>query len=201
MSSFPKYLEKLKDAFYALPSVTPRSAEKMAVDFVRLPREKRSEILKDISAASTEIKVCRICGNYSNEEVCEICSDSSRDSGVVCVVEEPFDVYAVEDAGFNGKYHILGGRIDPLNKISPSDLRINSLMKRLSSGKIKEIILATNLNRKGIATARYIFNEIKREFPEIAVTQPAHGLSEGTEIVYVNPHTLKEAFEDRKEFG
>ena len=200
MSSFPPYLEKLKDAFYSLPSVTPKNAVRLASDFIKLEPGERQRILKEIVDAAGSIKVCKICGNFSTDEICDICADPERSSAVICVVEEVMDIRAIEEAGFSGRYHVLSGRVDPLNKVLPADLNIAALYDRISSGNIKELILATNLNRKGLATARYIYNEVKQKFPEVSVTQPAHGLSEGSEIIYVNPQTLKEAFEERKKF-
>ncbi|PKM99959.1 MAG: recombination protein RecR [Elusimicrobia bacterium HGW-Elusimicrobia-2] len=200
MSNFYFCVERLKEAFYTLPSVTPKFAAKLASDFIKLPPESRKKLLDELREAEGSIRVCSVCGNYSSEDVCDICADKERDSSIVCVVEEVMDVSVVEDAGFNGTYHILGGRIDPLNKILPENLNIESLFKRLESGAVKEVILATNLNRKGIATARYIYNEIARRFGDIKISHPAHGLSEGSEIIYVNAHTLKEALEGRRSF-
>lgn len=200
MSSSPPYLEKLKEAFYSLPSVTPKTAARLASDFIKLEQGERQRVLKEIVDASASIRVCKICGNFSTGEICDICLDPERPGSIVCVVEEVMDIKAIEEAGFSGKYHVLGGRIDPLNKVLPADLNIDFLYNRLAEGNIKELILATNLNRKGLATARYIYNEVKTKFPGVSVTQPAHGLSEGTEIIYVNPQTLKEAFEERKQF-
>jgi len=200
MSSILRCLERLKEAFYALPSVTPKGAAKLATDFIKLSQEERVKFMNEISQASQSIKICAVCGNFSTADICDICSDTGRRDEVVCVVEDVMDVTALEDAGFDGKYHVLGGRIDPLNKVMPDDLNIAALFKRLAEGKIKEVIIGTNLNRKGAATARYIFNEIKRNFGNITVTQPAHGLSEGSEIIYVNPQTLKEAVERRTSF-
>ncbi|MBA3053011.1 MAG: recombination mediator RecR [Candidatus Omnitrophota bacterium] len=200
MSNFYFCVERLKEAFYALPSVTPKFAAKLASDFIKLPPESRKKLLDELREAEESIRVCSVCGNYSSEDVCDICADKERDTSIICVVEEVMDVSVVEDAGFNGMYHILGGRIDPLNKILPENLNIESLFKRLESGAVKEVILATNLNRKGIATARYIYNEIARRFGDIKISHPAHGLSEGSEIIYVNAHTLKEALEGRRSF-
>lgn len=200
MSNFYFCVERLKEAFYTLPSVTPKFAAKLASDFIKLPTEARKKLLNELGDAEGSIKICSVCGNYSTEEICDICGDGKRDSSLICVVEEVMDVSVVEEAGFNGMYHILGGRIDPLNKILPENLNIVSLFKRLESGAVKEVILATNLNRKGIATARYIYNEIARRFGDIKISHPAHGLSEGSEIIYVNAHTLKEALEGRRSF-
>lgn len=193
-------MERLKEAFYTLPSVTPKYAAKLASDFIKLPADARKKLLNELSDAEGSIKVCSVCGNYSSDEICDICSDESRDASLICVVEEVMDLAVLEDAGFNGKYHILGGRIDPLNKILPENLNMDSLFKRLEGGAVKEVVLAMNLNRKGIATARYIYNEITRRFGNIKISHPAHGLSEGSEIIYVNPHTLKEALEGRRSF-
>ncbi|MCD6423594.1 MAG: recombination protein RecR [Elusimicrobia bacterium] len=200
MSRMPKYLKDLIDAFYSLPSVTPKNAQRLAIDFIKLAPQNRKKILEKITDAVLKIKNCIVCGNLSTEDLCEICSDERRDKEVICVVEEIGDVLAIEETDFNGVYHILGGRIDPLNKISPDDLKIEALFERIKNGKVREVILAMNLNKKGLATARYLFNELRQRFPKLKITQPAHGLSEGSEIVYVNPHTLKEAFEERKNF-
>jgi len=200
MSSFYFCLERLKEAFYTLPSVTPKYAAKLASDFIKLPADTRKKLLNELSDTEGSIKICSVCGNYSSEEICDICADKERDSSLICVVEEVMDVTSVEDAGFNGMYHVLGGRIDPLNKILPENLNMDSLFKRLETGSVKEVILATNLNRKGIATSRYIYNEITRRFGDVKISHPAHGLSEGSEIIYVNPHTLKEALEERRPF-
>ena len=200
MSRILSYIRKLKDAFYSLPSVTPKYAEKLTSDFIKLTKEQRCQLLDDMKDASENIGICGICGNFSTGEKCDICADEHRRDDILCVVEEVADVLAVENTSFNGRYHILGGRIDPLNKVLPEDLHIDALVRRLESGKVKEIIIATNLNRKGLATARYLYHEIEQKFPGIIVTQPAHGLSEGSEIGYVNPHTLKEAIDDRRKF-
>jgi recombination protein RecR len=200
MSNLHFCLERLKEAFYGLPSVTPKYAAKLASDFIKLPAESRRKLLDELRDAEASIRVCSVCGNYSSGDVCDICADKERTDSVICVVEEAMDVVSMEETGFNGKYHVLGGRIDPLNKILPENLNIDSLFRRLEGGAVTEIILATNLNRKGLATARYLYNEIKRRFGHVKVSHPAHGLSEGSEIIYVNARTLKEAMDERRPF-
>jgi recombination protein RecR len=190
-------IQHLIDELGRLPGVGPKGAQRIAFHLLSAdPADVRS-----LAAALTEViekvRFCRICGNVAEAEECRICRDTRRDSTVICVVEEPKDVAAVEKIReFRGRYHVLGGAISPIDGIGPDDLRMKELMTRLADGAVTELILATNPNLEGEATATYIARLVKHL--GIRVTRPASGLPVGGDLEYADEVTLGRAFSGRR---
>jgi recombination protein RecR len=190
-------IQHLIDELGRLPGVGPKGAQRIAFHLLSAdPADVRS-----LAAALTEViekvRFCRICGNVAEAEECRICRDTRRDSTVICVVEEPKDVAAVEKIReFRGRYHVLGGAISPIDGIGPDDLRMKELMTRLADGAVTELILATNPNLEGEATATYIARLVKHL--GIRVTRPASGLPVGGDLEYADEVTLGRAFQGRR---
>ncbi len=198
MSGFPKKIEHLIEEIQKLPGIGPKSAERIALHIISMDKNKVGRLVSAISEAKNNLHLCPICFNLTDEEVCNICNDSGRDHSVVCVVEEVRDLYAIEKSGdYRGIYHVLHGRIDPMNHISVEDLRIKELIERVAKGGIKEVILAMNPNFNGDITSLYISKLLKPY--KIKVTRIATGLPKGTEIDFVDSVTLTMALKDRKE--
>src|SRR5260221_1660655 len=152
-----KYLELLVEELTRLPSIGQKSAQRLAMHLLRVPKEDALRLAEAIRAVKERVGFCSECGNFSESDPCLICSDAARDASVICVVEQPVDVLAFERTGqFRGRYHVLGGALSPLEGTHPEDLRIPQLLKRLGGGTVKEIILATNTNVAGEATALYL---------------------------------------------
>jgi len=190
-------IQHLIDELGRLPGVGPKGAQRIAFHLLSAdPADVRS-----LAAALTEViekvRFCRICGNVAEAEECRICRDTRRDPTVICVVEEPKDVAAVEKIReFRGRYHVLGGAISPIDGIGPDDLRIKELMTRLADGAVTELILATNPNLEGEATATYVARLVKHM--GIRVTRPASGLPVGGDLEYADEVTLGRAFSGRR---
>src|SRR5262245_50086508 len=152
-----KYLELLIEELVKLPTVGQKSAQRLALHLLRAPREEALRLAEAIRALREHVGFCRVCGNFSETDPCRICSDPERDGSLVCVVEQPGDVLALERTGqFRGRYHVLGGALSPLDGTNPDDLRIRELLERLRGGEVHEVILATNPNVAGEATALYL---------------------------------------------
>src|SRR4249920_2884458 len=152
-----KYLELLIEELSRLPSIGQKSAQRLALHLLRAPKEDALRLAEAIRAVKERVGFCSICGNFAEENPCPMCKDPQRDSSIVCVVEQPGDVLALERASaFKGRYHVLGGALSPLDGTSPDSLRIRELLERLRGGEVKEIILATNPNVAGEATALYL---------------------------------------------
>jgi recombination protein RecR len=190
-------IQHLIDELGRLPGVGPKGAQRIAFHLLSAdPADVRS-----LAAALTEViekvRFCRICGNVAEAEECRICRDTRRDPAVICVVEEPKDVAAVEKIReFRGRYHVLGGAISPIDGIGPDDLRMKELMTRLADGAVTELILATNPNLEGEATATYVARLVKPM--GIRVTRPASGLPVGGDLEYADEVTLGRAFSGRR---
>ena len=200
----PKSVASLIEAFEALPGIGPKTAARLTYYLLHAPdnlAQKLSEAARDLK---TKTKICSICQNITEVDPCEICEDPNRDRSIICVVEDPLDVWAIEKSGsFNGYYHVLHGVIAPLDNIGPEELRIKELLPRLKthSGKpsrVEEIILATNPTMEGEATAMYIDRLISPL--GIKVTRIARGLPVGGDIEYADETTLSRAMEGRKEY-
>ncbi|KKT28742.1 MAG: Recombination protein RecR [Candidatus Collierbacteria bacterium GW2011_GWC2_44_18] len=195
-------VQKVIDAFEALPGIGPKSAARLAYYLLNVPQEKLSKFAQALENLKKDTKLCALCFNVGEEEFCPVCQDETRDKSLVCVVETSLDLLAFERAdGFKGVYHVLGGSVNPLAGIGPNDLRIPQLMARLKAGEIKELILATNPNMEGEATAMYIIERMKetglRE--AIKVTRIGRGLPTGADIEYADGQTLTRALEGRGE--
>ena len=197
----PKSVQNLIDELSRLPGIGPKSAARLAFYLLSKPDTEVKGLGTAFLKLSENLKNCRKCFNVSEDEICKICSDSRRDSKIIAVVEEPLDVIALEkSAGFVGLYHVLGGSISPIDGIGPEQLRIKSLIDRLIDGEIIEIILATNPDFEGEATAVYIKDQINQNNIEIKVTRIARGLPVGGDLEYADEVTLKRSLEGRREY-
>ena len=191
-------IEKLISVISKLPGIGPKSAERIALYLLSMEDYEIKDFLETIEDAKEHIKLCPICFNITDSEICNICSSPRRDHSVVCVVEEVRDLFAIEKGGeYNGVYHVLHGKIDPINHISQEDLKIKELIERVGRGEIKEIIIATNPNFSGDLTATYL-KKILTPFG-VKVTRIATGLPKGAEIDFVDSVTLSLAIKERKE--
>jgi recombination protein RecR len=180
-----------------LPGIGPKGAQRIAFFLLSADPEAVRRLATVLVEVIERVRFCRICSNVAEDEECRICKDTRRDLSVICVVEEPKDVAAVEKIReFRGRYHVLGGAISPIDGVGPDDLRIRELMARLADGAITEIILATDPNLEGEATATYLARLIKPM--GIRVTRPASGLPVGGELEYADEVTLGRAFEGRR---
>jgi recombination protein RecR len=190
-------VQSLIDELGRLPGVGPKGAQRIAFYLLGAdPADVRrlATVLVDVTE---QIRFCRVCGNVAVEEECRICQDPRRDPSVICVVEEPKDVAAIEKIReFRGRYHVLGGAISPIDGIGPEDLRTRELMARLSDGSVTELILATDPNLEGEATATYLARLVKPL--GLRVTRPASGLPVGGDLEYADEVTLGRAFEGRR---
>ena len=190
-------LQDLIDELARLPGVGPKGAQRIAFHLLAADPVDVRRLADTLVEMKAKAMFCKVCGNVSQAELCRICSDNRRDPALICVVEEPKDVVAIERTGeFRGRYHVLGGAINPLEGIGPDNLRIRELMIRLGTGEVKELILATDPNTEGEATATYLALMVKPM--GIAVTRLASGLPVGGDLEYADEITLGRAFEGRR---
>ena len=190
-------VQNLIDELGRLPGVGPKSAQRIAFHLVGTDPADVRRLAATLVEVTERIRFCRVCGNVAEEEECRICRDPRRDPSVICVVEEPKDVAAIEKIReFRGRYHVLGGAISPIDGIGPEDLRTRELMARLSDGGVTELILATDQNLEGEATATYLARLVKPL--GLRVTRPASGLPVGGDLEYADEVTLGRAFEGRR---
>jgi len=200
MAGFPTPLKRLMDELIKLPGIGPKSAQRLMMHFLRAPEDDLRKLADVLSKLKSSVRLCSLCFHLSESEICDICADSARDSSMICIVEEPIDLLALERIKeYNGLYHVLHGAINPLDGVKPEDLRIGDLMNRLKKGKVGEIIIATNTNLEGETTALYIAEQLKKDFPSIRVTRIARGLPMGGEMDYADQVTLIRALEGRVE--
>jgi recombination protein RecR len=193
-----KYLELLVEELTKLPSIGQKSAQRLAMHLLRVPREEALRLAEAIRAVKERVGFCSRCGNFSEDDPCLICSDATRDGGTICVVEQPVDVLAFERTGqYRGRYHVLGGALSPLEGTHPEDLRIPQLLQRLKDGEVREIILATNPNVAGEATALYLSRLLGPL--GVRVTRIARGVPMGSDLEYSDMVTLARALEGRRE--
>ena len=191
-------VQDLIDALRRLPGIGSKSAQRLAFYLLKAPAEDAHGLADAIVAAKEKVAICRQCFNVSEGELCRYCTDPKRDQTLVCVVEEPGDIIAVERTQeFRGRYHVLGGHISPMDGIGPDDLRIKDLIERIGQGEIKEVIVCTNPNVEGEATAVYLANLIKPL--DVRVTRIASGLPVGGDLEYADEVTLGRALEGRRD--
>lgn len=209
MGALPSSVQKLIEEFERLPGVGPKSAARMAYHFLRAPKEAADKLSKRLQDVKDQIEVCKVCFNFTEDSPCSICSDESREQQTIMVVEEPLDVVAFDKIGakssdgYRGVFHVLGGVISPVNSVGPEDLRINELIQRVKAfGDAEiEIVLATNPNMEGEATAMYIKEEIRELGNEkMKITRLARGLPTGADLEYADMTTLRRAYEGRTVF-
>lgn len=210
MISRPESLEKLLAILRSLPSVGPKMSERIAFYLLRLPEEEIKNFIEVIQESCQKIKPCSICGYWDDVSPCRICSDSSRDNSVLCVVENSQDLIAMSRVrNYNGLYHVLGGALSPLEGIGPQDLHIETLLKRLESGTIREVVLGLNADIEGETTAQFLAKQIYalrqksgdngNGHAMIKITRLAQGLPVGGELEYMDEMTLMRAFDGRKD--
>ena len=195
MNVYIEPIGKLVNEFTKLPGVGAKTAQRFAYQIIKMSLEDAKEFANAIINAKENVKYCSICGNFSEGDTCDICKNRSAET--ICVVKEPKDVIAIEKLNeFNGVYHVLHGTISPLDGIGPNDINIKGLLARISSGNVKEVIMATNPDVEGEATSIYISNLLKPL--GIQVTRLAHGIPIGTDLEYADEVSLARAFIDRK---
>ncbi|MEI6567339.1 MAG: recombination mediator RecR [Verrucomicrobiota bacterium] len=198
MAHLPESISALAAALTRLPGIGPRSAERISLHIVQADTSAVKFLAEALLRARESVHLCSVCGALTDASPCRICSDTTRESALVCVVEKPVDILSVEKSGtFRGKYHVLGGKISPLNGVQPGDLRIADLERRLSSEPIREIILALGTDVEGDATAFYIAKTLAKT--GLRISRIAHGLPAGSALEGADELTLSHALEGRRE--
>ena len=196
--SYARPLVRLLEALEKLPGIGPRSAERIAFYLLRTSREEGRELSQAVTDVKDRLRFCQVCFNLSEAERCQVCQDASRDPAVLCIVEEPKDVLAIEKTGaFHGLYHVLLGAIAPLDGLGPELLKIDELMQRLSDGVVQEVIIATDADKDGEVTAAYLSKLIRPR--GLRVTRIASGIPVGSHLEYADQATLTRALEGRRE--
>jgi recombination protein RecR len=199
MSNYTQSIQTLMNELARLPGIGMRSAERITFHLLKQNQQEALKLADAIRDVKTRIRYCSICFNLTEDDPCTICASPTRDASVVCVVEQPKDLLALESTGlYNGVYHVLLGRIAPLEESHPDDLTIEPLMKRLEAGKIHEVIMGTNPTVDGDGTALFIQNTVVARFPDIRVTRLARGLPAGSNIEYANKNILADAISGRQ---
>ena len=191
-------ISRLVNQLSKLPGIGRKTAQRLAYHIISQPEEQVRELAVAIFNGKKQVHFCPVCGNFTDTDPCAICSDSNRRRVVICVVKDPRDVHAMERMrDYNGLYHVLHGVISPMDGVGPDDIRIRELMQRLSSGEVEEVVLATNPDVEGEATAAYISRLIRPM--GVKVTRIAHGVPVGGELEYTDEITLLRAFQGRRE--
>lgn len=201
----PKAIQNLIESFERLPGVGPKTAQRLTFYLLHVPQGELDKFAMAVSSLKKDTLLCSVCFAVDETDPCSICDDVRRDKSIVCVLEEPLDVLALEKNGrYNGVYHVLHGRIDPLNNIGPSEIYIEQLMQRIKNSKngesIREVILATNPTMEGEATAMYIAKNLKIQNPNLKITRIGRGLPVGSDIEYADETTLQRAMEGRSDY-
>jgi recombination protein RecR len=198
--ALPEPITALVAALNRLPGIGPRSAERIALHLVQSDRTDAKQLAETIVRARERIQFCANCGALTEASPCEICSDTRRDGSLVCVIEQPVDILSIEKSGtYHGKYHVLNGKISPLDGIEPDDLRIAELEKRLRTEPIKETVIALGTDVEGDATGFYLAKRLNRA--GLKLTRIAHGLPAGTGLEFADELTLSRALEGRREMN
>lgn len=198
MQYFPAALQELADRFARLPGIGGKTAQRLAFHVLELPLEEAQGFADAILAAKAQIHTCPMCQNLTDRDLCPICDDDMRDHSTVCVVAEPRDVIAMERSReFGGVYHVLHGVISPLNRVTQDDIKVRELLQRVAAGGVQEVIMATNPDTEGEATAMYISRLLRPM--EIRVTRLAYGVPVGSQLEYADEVTLSRALEGRQE--
>ena len=195
MKVYIEPIGRLINEFSKLPGVGAKTAQRFAYKIINMPYDDAKNFADAIINVKTNVKYCKICGNYAEDDICDVCKN--RSSSSICVVKEPKDVIAIEKLNeFNGTYHVLHGTISPLDGIGPNDINIKQLLQRISQGDVEEVIMATNPDVEGEATAMYISNLLKPL--GVKVTRLAHGIPIGTDLEYADEVSLARAFVERR---
>ena len=202
MAILPAPVQNLINALARLPGIGPKTASRLAFYLLRAPEDLTGQLAQALTEIKTATGTCKICFNITlaGNDLCDICANSQRLDGTICVVEDPMDVLAMErTGGFNGRYHVLGGVLSPIEGVGPDDLKIRPLVERVRSGEAKEIILATNPSMEGDATALYLRQQLLNM--NVRVTRLARGLPMGGDLEYADQNTLLRALAGRQEMG
>ncbi|MDO4360943.1 MAG: recombination mediator RecR [Eubacteriales bacterium] len=198
MSFFPASLETLIDKFASLPGIGKKSAQRLAFYVLALPDEDAKAFANAITAAKESVHCCKICQNLTEGEICQICASDRRDKSTICVVSEPRDVLSIERGReYNGTYHVLHGVLSPMSHVGPEDIRIKELLVRAAQPGVEEVIMATNPDTEGEATAMYI-SRLLKPF-DVKVTRLAYGIPVGSNLEFADDATLNRAMEGRTE--
>lgn len=198
MRAFPAALERLTEQFARLPGIGSKTAQRLAFHVLSLPQDEAEAFAAAILDAKRTVHTCAVCQNLTDREICGICDDPQRDHGVICVVAEPRDVVAMERSReYQGVYHVLHGVISPLNHVGPDDLKLKELLTRVGEGNVREVIMATNPDTEGEATAMYVSRLLKPL--GVKVTRLAYGIPVGSQLEYADEVTLLRALEGRRE--
>ena len=196
MSYYPPSIQNLIKHIARLPGIGEKTAERLALHILRAPRREVEELAQSLLDIKDTVKFCSKCFALSDHELCHLCSDPARDFAVLCVVEQPADMVAIEKSGaFRGLYHVLSGALSPMNGVGPENIRIRELVRRIQTDQIKEVVLATATNVEGEATASYIAQLLEKH--PIKVSRIASGVPMGGDLKYVDQVTLKRAMETR----
>jgi recombination protein RecR len=194
----PEPVSRLIEEFNRLPGIGPKSASRLAFYLLRAPKEQAQKLAEAVQQIKERIVLCSVCYNITENDPCVVCEDSARDRSLICVVEEPLDILAIDRTGeYHGLYHVLHGAISPMDGIGPAELRMRELLERCKLGGIREVLLATNPNLEGEATAMYLARQIAPL--GILVTRLARGLPMGGDLEYADTVTLTQALEGRRE--
>jgi recombination protein RecR len=192
-------VSRLVDEFSRLPGIGPKTAQRLTYYLLRMPAEQARALAEAINQIKDRVSLCSVCYNVTESDPCEVCNSPTRERDLICVVEEPLDILALERTGsFTGVYHVLHGALSPVDGIGPSELKIDALIKRVSSGDVREVILATNPNVEGEATASYIARLLSPA--GVRITRLARGLPVGGDLEYADDVTLRRALEGRNTF-
>lgn len=200
MSATLEPLDRLTHQLSRLPGVGPKTAQRLAYFILELPKDDVVRMADSLVDARELIHSCSRCGHYAVDELCAFCSDPHRNSQILCVVRDPRDVFAIEKTHeFRGRYHVLHGVLSPMDGIGPDDIRFAELMQRIPEEDVQELVLATNPDVEGEATASYISSRAKEAFPSLRITRLAYGVPIGSDLEYVDELTLQRAFDGRRE--
>jgi len=197
-SAYPPALNRLIGTLARLPGIGPKTAARLSLFLLLSQRSLAGELARALDGAAREVRLCPACFNLTDQEPCPICADPDRDAGLICVVEGPAEVTAVERTeSFRGRYHVLGGLLSPLDKIGPAELRIDQLVERVKAGSIREVVLATSPTSQGQTTAAYLADRLRET--GVKVSRIAFGLPLGSDLEYADPMSLKASLEGRRE--
>ena len=195
-------IEELVAEFAKLPGIGRKTAQRLTYFLLKQPREEAARLSRAVAALGERVRACSRCGDLTEADPCAICTDPRRDQGLICIVEEASDVAAIERTGeYRGLYHVLGGRLSPLDGVGPDALNLPSLLARLANGTVvREVIVATNPSVEGEATAHYVERTLRQTAPVVAVSRLARGLPVGGELEYADGETIAQAFSARRKF-
>ncbi len=196
MAAYTKSMQELINHFKNMPGIGAKTAERLAFHVLKMPKDEVYRFSESIKRVKDEVRFCKKCSNLSESDICTICSDTRRDKGILCVVEQPKDLILIEKSGqYKGMYHVLLGAISPLDGIGPEDIKIKELLTRVKEDKVKEVILATDSDAEGETTALYISKELKPL--KIKTSRIAYGIPVGENLDYIDQATLIKALEGR----